>query len=329
MITIERHIAEQENLHKDATGMFSRLIRDLTLSIRIISREVRRAGLNDILGMTGTENIHGESVKKLDEFANNTIIQAMQYGGHVCVLASEECDDLIYLPKESNKGNYILLFDPLDGSSNIDADAPIGTIFSILKREPRSELTDGNLDDVLQQGNKQIAAGYALYGSSTVVVLTCGNGVDMFTYDPTLGEFLLSNSNIKMPNKGKYYSINEGNSINWFDSTTNYVKWVKERDVETNRPYSLRYIGTAVGDIHRTLIYGGTFLYPSDKKSPNGKLRLMYEVNPLAFIIEQAGGLAITSTGDRVLDIKPENLHQRCSIICGSIDDVLKANSFI
>lgn len=329
MITIERHIAEQENLHKDATGMFSRLIRDLTLSIRIISREVRRAGLNDILGMTGTENIHGESVKKLDEFANNTIIQAMQYGGHVCVLASEECDDLIYLPKESNKGNYILLFDPLDGSSNIDADAPIGTIFSILKREPRSELTDGNLDDVLQQGNKQIAAGYALYGSSTVVVLTCGNGVDMFTYDPTLGEFLLSNSNIKMPNKGKYYSINEGNSINWFDSTTNYVKWVKERDVETNRAYSLRYIGTAVGDIHRTLIYGGTFLYPSDKKSPNGKLRLMYEVNPLAFIIEQAGGLAITSTGDRVLDIKPENLHQRCSIICGSIDDVLKANSFI
>lgn len=236
MITIERHIAEQENLHKDATGMFSRLIRDLTLSIRIISREVRRAGLNDILGMTGTENIHGESVKKLDEFANNTIIQAMQYGGHVCVLASEECDDLIYLPKESNKGNYILLFDPLDGSSNIDADAPIGTIFSILKREPRSELTDGNLDDVLQQGNKQIAAGYALYGSSTVVVLTCGNGVDMFTYDPTLGEFLLSNSNIKMPNKGKYYSINEGNSINWFDSTTNYVKWVKERDVETNSP---------------------------------------------------------------------------------------------
>lgn len=329
MITIDRHIAEQESFHKDATGKFSSLIRDLTLAIRIISREVRRAGLNDILGATGNENIHGESVKKLDEFANNTIIQAMQGGGHVCVLASEENDDIIPLNPNVAKGNYVLLFDPLDGSSNIDADAPIGTIFSILKRKNLGSETDGNLDDVLQAGYNQIAAGYALYGSSTVLVLTCGNGVDMFTYDPTLGEFLLSNSKIKMPIKGKYYSINEGNSINWFSHTAEYISYIKQMDKETARPYSLRYIGTAVGDIHRTLIYGGTFLYPADKKSPNGKLRLMYEVNPLAFILEQAGGMAITSSGERVLTISPTSLHQRCSIICGSTEDVLTAIKFI
>jgi fructose-1,6-bisphosphatase I len=328
LITIERHIAEQQHKHSDATGEFSRLLRDLTLAIRIISREVRRAGLVDILGLAGTENVHGEAVKKLDEFSNETIIRAMRYGGHLCMMASEESQGAIKIPQQAEKGSYVLLFDPLDGSSNIDVNVTIGTIFSILRRVTPDDGSDGADADLLQAGYKQAAAGYALYGSSTMLVYTTGQGVDAFTYDPTIGEFLLSNNRIEIPAKGKIYSINEGNSVNWLPGTKRYVDHLKDSDTETDRPYSLRYIGTAVADIHRTLLYGGVFLYPADRKSPHGKLRLMYEVNPLAMLIEQAGGLAIDGSR-RVLEIEPTELHQRAPLICGSREDVLLAQEFM
>lgn len=328
LVTIERQIADQQGVYKEASGHFSRLLRDLTLAIRMISREVRRAGLADILGMTGETNTHGESVRKLDEFSNETIIRAMRHGGNLCAMASEESAGIIQLPPDVEKGSYVLLFDPLDGSTNIDVNAPIGTIFSVLRRVTRDDGRDGKMEDLLQPGYRQVAAGYALYGSSTVLVYTTGNGVDIFTYDPTLGEFLLSDSRVQMPSRGRYYSINEGNSINWLPGTRMYVDYLKDRDADTRRPYSLRYIGTAVADIHRTLLSGGVFLYPADMASPNGKLRLMYEVNPLAMLIEQAGGLAIDGRNP-VLNVQPTSLHQRIPLVCGSRDDVEVARQFI
>jgi fructose-1,6-bisphosphatase I len=328
LITIERHIADQEHLHQEATGEFSRLLRDLTLAIRVISREVRRAGLVDILGLTGGENVHGEAVKKLDIFSNEIIIRAMRYGGNLCAMASEESDGLITIPTGADKGSYVLLFDPLDGSSNIDVNATIGTIFSILRRVSDDDGSDGCMADMLQPGYKQVAAGYALYGSSTELVYTTGEGVDIFTYDPTLGEFLLSDSQVRIPSRGKYYSINEGNSIHWYPGTRRYIDHLKQEDAASNRPYSLRYIGTAVADIHRTLHYGGIFLYPIDRKAPQGKLRLMYEVNPLAMLIEQAGGAAIDGRR-RVLEIEPTELHERAPFIAGSIEDVEEARAFM
>lgn len=328
LITIERQIADQQHLHSGATGEFSRLLRDLTLAVRVISREVRRAGLADILGLTGGENVHGEAVKKLDDFSNETIVRAMRYGGHLCAMASEESDGVIPIPEKAPKGSYVLLFDPLDGSSNIDVNAPIGTIFSILKRTSADDGSDGCMQDFLQPGYRQVAAGYALYGSSTVLVYTTGEGVDIFTYDPTLGEFLLSSAGVEIPSRGHYYSINEGNSLNWFPGTRRYIEHLKQRDTATGRPYSLRYIGTAVADVHRTLLNGGIFLYPADMSSTKGKLRLMYEVNPLGMIIEQAGGAAIDGR-NRVLDAQPTSLHQRHPFICGSPEDVAEARMFI
>lgn len=328
LITIERHIADQQHIHPYASGAFSRLLRDLMLAIRVISREVRRAGLADILGMTGDENVHGEAVRKLDDFANVAIIRAMRPGGYLCAMASEESEGIIPIPEDTAKGSYVLLFDPLDGSSNIDINVTIGTIFSIFRRVSPDFNRDGELEDLTQPGYRQVAAGYALYGSSTVLVYTTGNGVDMFTYDPTLGEFLLSSSQLRIPDKGKYYSINEGNRAYWHPGTREYIDYLKEVDTATGRPYSLRYIGTAVADIHRTLLYGGVFLYPADTKSPSGKLRLMYEVNPLAMLIEQAGGIA-TDGRHRVLDILPRSLHQCSPLICGSPKDVEIATSFI
>lgn len=328
LVTIERHIADQQHLYRHATGEFSRLLRDLTLAIRVISREVRRAGLADILGFTGDRNIHGEHVKKLDEFANEIIVRAMRYSGNLCAMASEEADGIIELPDDAEKGSYVLLFDPLDGSSNIDVNVSIGTIFSIYHRVTKDNGTAGCMEDFLQPGYRQVAAGYALYGSSTTLAYTTGDGVDFFTYDPTIGEFLLSSEHVKIPTKGTNYSINEGNSLNWHPGTRRYIEYLKQHDEETGRPYGLRYIGTAVADVHRTLINGGVFLYPSDRKSPNGKLRLGYEVNPLAMLIEQAGGIASTGK-ERILDICPEGLHERCPIVCGSPDDVKIALEFM
>ncbi len=326
VITIERFIIEEERSHPGASGDFSGLLRDLTLAFKIIWREVSKAGLVNILGMTGTENIHGDRVKKLDVFADEKIFQAMDHGGYLCVMASEENEDVLHIPEKYPTGKYVLLYDPLDGSSNIDVNVNIGTIFSIYRRvTPKGQ---GTLEDCLQPGYKQIAAGYALYGSSTMLVYTTGDGVHGFTFDPSIGEFLLSHENIQMPKRGKIYSVNEGNYRYWFDGVKKYVKYLQDEDKPTNRPYSGRYIGSMVADIHRTLMYGGIFMYPGDTKHPNGKLRLMYECNPMALIIEQAGGKASNGV-KRMLDIQPQSLHQRVPIFAGSEDDVTIAEEFV
>ena len=289
--TVQQHILDEERLHPGATGDFTGLLTSLTLAAKIISREVNKAGLVKILGETGDVNVHGESVQKLDEFAQNTICRAMGHNGHLCVMASEESADIIPIPGESKKGKYVLMFDPLDGSSNIDVNASIGTIFSIHRRVTNHS-PDGSLEDCLQKGIDQIAAGYFIYGSSTMMVYTTGHGVYGFTLDPSLGEFLLSHENIRTPTRGKIYSINEGNMNAWDEGTRRYVEYVKNDQKELGHPYSLRYIGSLVADFHRNLLKGGIFLYPG----PKGKLRLLYEAAPLAMVVEQAGGAASTGS---------------------------------
>ncbi|HKI78000.1 MAG TPA: class 1 fructose-bisphosphatase [Ignavibacteriaceae bacterium] len=326
-MTLARHIIEGERMHPEATGELSSLLSDLSLAAKVISLEVNKAGLVDILGFTGDNNVHGEKVKKLDMFSHDMLFRAMDHGGHLCVMASEEEEDIIHIPPQYKIGKYVLLFDPLDGSSNIDANVSIGTIFSIYKRVS-PEGKPGTLEDCLQKGLKQVAAGYVIYGSSTIFVYTAGHGVHAFTLDPSFGEFLLSHENIKTPKKSKIYSINEGNYLYWHPGLKRYIKYLQEEDKETSRPYSSRYIGSMVADIHRNLLYGGIFMYPADSRHPNGKLRLMYECNPMAFIIESAGGRA--SNGKiRTLEIQPEKLHQRVPIFIGSEDDVKKVEEFM
>jgi fructose-1,6-bisphosphatase I len=326
VVTIERHIIEGERAHPNASGHFSGILRELTLAIKVIWREVSKAGLVNILGQVGYENIHGEQVKKLDVFADERIYQAMDHGGHLCVMASEENEDVLHIPSKYPTGNYVLLYDPLDGSSNIDANVNIGTIFSIYRRVTNSG--NGTLADCLQPGYKQVAAGYVVYGSSTMLVYTTGDGVHGFTLDPSIGEFLLSHENMRIPKRGKIYSVNEGNYRWWDDGMKKYVKYLQLEDEATFRPYSGRYIGSMVADVHRTLLYGGIYMYPRDTRHPNGKLRLMYEVNPMAFIVEQAGGKASTGM-ERVLDVRPESLHQRIPFFVGSEDDVTECEEFI
>ena len=324
-ITLEHYISTEENKHPGATGEFTYLLHDLALAVRIISREVRRAGLNDIIGMAGSENVHGEQVKKLDVFANETIIKSMDHGKHLCIMASEENEKPIQIPKEFDKGKYILVFDPLDGSSNIDVNVTIGTVFGLYKMtEPDSDL-DG---DLLQPGYKQVAAAYALYGSSTVFVYTTGQGVNMFTYDPTIGEFILFHENVKIPQKASYYSLNEGYYNFYSDELKSYLQYIKQDKKEEGMPYKLRYIGTGIADFHRTLIYGGVFMYPSDKKNPNGKLRLVYEANPLAFLAEQAGGRA-SDGKNRILEIEPKQIHQRTPLFVGSKENIIEIEKFL
>jgi len=320
--TVQQHILDEERLHPGATGDFTGLLTSLTLSAKIISREVNKAGLVKILGETGEVNIHGESVQKLDEFAQHTICVAMGHNGHLCVMASEESADIIPIPGESKKGKYVLMFDPLDGSSNIDVNASIGTIFSIHRRVTNHS-PDGSVEDCLQKGYDQIAAGYFIYGSSTMMVYTTGHGVHGFTLDPSLGEFLLSHENIRTPSRGKIYSINEGNMSSWDEGTRRYIDYVKEDRKDHGHPYSLRYIGSLVADFHRNLLKGGIFLYPG----PKGKLRLLYEAAPLAMVVEQAGGAATSGT-ERILDIQPTSLHQRVPLIIGSREDVRDYNKF-
>ncbi len=325
--TLARHIYEEERKYPEATGELSDLLHDLSLAAKVISLEVNKAGLVDILGFTGDENIHGEQVKKLDIYANDMMIKAMDHGGHLCVMASEEEEDIIHIPPEFYIGKYVLLFDPLDGSSNIDANVSIGTIFSIYKRVSQ-EGGPGTMEDCLQPGLKQVAAGYIIYGSSTIFVYTAGNGVHGFTLDPSFGEFILSHKNIKTPKKGKIYSINEGNYLYWHPGLKRYIKWLQEEDKETSRPYTSRYIGSMVSDIHRNLLYGGIYMYPADSRSPNGKLRLMYECNPMAFIVEQAGGRA-SNGKQRILEVQPKSLHQRTPVFIGSEEDVLLVEKFL
>lgn len=322
LVTIQRHIMEQQAMHPEATGEFTRLLWDFILAIKQISRAVSKAGLAEVLGATGETNITGDTVQKLDSYAQDRIFKAMDHGGHLCCMASEEAEGIIPIPAKFKKGKYVLLYDPLDGSSNIDVNISIGTIFSVHRK--RSQGEDGTLEDCLQKGSVQEAAGYVIYGSSTMLVYTDGHGVHGFTFDPSLGEFLLSHENIRIPNRGKFYSINEGNALNWDNGTKNYVNYLKQKDEKTRRPYSLRYVGTLVADIHRTLIYGGIFMYPA---SPKPKLRLLYEASPMAYVVEQAGGKA-SNGSQRILDIQPTELHQKVPIIIGSKDDVTEYEEF-
>jgi len=326
-MTLARHIIEGEKLHPEATGELSKLLHDLSLAAKAISLEVNKAGLADILGFTGNSNIHGDQVKKLDMYAHDMIFRAIDHGGHLCVMASEEEEDIIHIPDKFKIGKYVLLFDPLDGSSNIDANISIGTIFSIYRRIT-SDGKPGTLEDCLQQGIKQVAAGYIVYGSSTILVYTAGHGVHGFTLDPSFGEFILSHENIRCPKKGTIYSINEGNYKYWHPGLKKYIKYLQEEDEATGRPYSTRYIGSMVADIHRNLLYGGIFMYPADSRHPEGKLRLMYECNPMAFIVEAAGGKAINGE-KRILEIQPDSLHQKTPIFIGSEDDIKMVEDFI
>ncbi|MBN2571803.1 MAG: class 1 fructose-bisphosphatase [Ignavibacteriales bacterium] len=325
-MTIERHILEGEKKHPHATGELSNLLRDFAMAAKIISLEVNKAGLVDILGFTGERNIHGEEVKKLDIFAHDMMLAALQHGGHFAVMASEEEENIIHIPKGMSIGKYVLLFDPLDGSSNIDANVSIGTIFSIYRRVS-PEGTPGTLEDCLQKGVNQVAAGYVVYGSSTIFVYSTGFGVYGFTLDPSVGEFLFSNDDIKIPRKGNIYSINEGNYKYWHPGLKRYIKHLQDVD-NLDKPYKSRYIGSMVADIHRNLLYGGIYIYPEDHIHKTGKLRLMYECNPMAFIVEAAGGRA-TDGKIRIMEIQPKALHQRVPIYIGSEDDVLLAEKFL
>lgn len=329
-VTLYRHIIDEERKYPDATGQLSDLLADIALACKLISLEVNRAGLIDILGFTGEENVHGEQVKKLDDFAHSTLVRAMEVSGHLCAIASEESENFIPVSEkymgERPMSKYICHFDPLDGSSNIDANISIGTIFSIYKRI--SESGPGTLGDCLQKGTCQVASGYVIYGSSTILVYTTGQGVHGFTLDPTVGEFLLFYENIQIPKKSKTYSINEGNYSRWDKNLQKYIDDLKSVDESKGRPYSARYVGSLVADFHRNLLYGGLFMYPADKKNPNGKLRLLYEANPLAFIVEQAGGRA-TNGKQRIVEIEPKDLHQRTPLFIGSELDVLEAEKYL
>jgi fructose-1,6-bisphosphatase I len=326
LMTLERHIIEGERLHPEATGKLSSLLHGLSLAAKLVWREVTKAGLVNILGKTDRMNISGDVIKKLDEFADRTIYRAMDHGGDLCVMASEENEDLLQIPENYPQGKYVLIYDPLDGSGNIDANITIGTIFSVYARVSPGGM--GTIEDVLQQGYKQVAAGYILFGSSMMFVYCTGHGVHGFTLDPSVGEFLLSHENIRIPRRGSVYSVNQGNFNRWEQNMQRYCTWLQQEDPATDRPYSLRYVGSMVADIHRTLLYGGIYCYPGDAKNPNGKLRLMYENNPLAYIVENAGGAA--SDGHRrILEVKPTSLHQRIPLFIGSAEDVRILEEFL
>ena len=325
IVTIERHILERQTAYPEARGDLTQLLYDIALTAKLIGREVNKAGLVDILGETGVTNIQGESVQKLDDYANECFIKTFDHGGLLCVMASEEEDDPVAIPPRFECGDYVLLFDPLDGSSNIDANVSVGSIWSIYKRKTASG--PGTLEDLLRPGSEQVAAGYIAYGSSTMLVYTTGTGVSGFTLDPSIGEFLLSHPDMQMPKQGNIYSLNEGYRNLFFDSTARYLDYLQENDPETGRPHSGRYIGSMVADVHRTLLYGGIFMYPASKKSPGGKLRLMYEANPMGFIMEQAGGMASTGS-ERILDVQPTELHQRVPLYMGSEENVKLAVEF-
>jgi fructose-1,6-bisphosphatase I len=318
VVTIERFIIEQERMHPEATGELSGILYDMALAAKMIANKVRLSGLADILGATEHSNVQGEIQQKLDIFANDTIMKAMDHGGRLCAMASEEESGIIPIPDGFRCGKYCLLFDPLDGSSNIDVNVPVGTIFSVVQKITRGR--HGEMEDMLQPGRRQVAAGYIIYGSSTMLVYTTGQGVHGFTLDPSIGEFLLSHPNIRIPDEGRYLSVNDSYEAQWESSTKQLMR--RYRGLEGDRrPLSVRYVGSLVADFHRNLLGGGVFCYPRNKKNPNGKLRLLYEANPLAFICEQAGGAAIDGE-KRILDVQPTELHQRVPLFVGSKRDV-------
>ena len=324
--SLDRHVLERQRGIPGASGEFTLLFQQIALATRIIASRVNQAGLADILGLTGTINTHGEKVQKLDHFAHQTIVHSVEAGGHVCIMASEEEESAIAISPEYPSGRYVLVFDPLDGSGNIDVNATIGTIFSIYKRKSKSG--PGSLADCLRQGHEQVAAGYVLYGSSTILVYTVGDGVHGFTLDPSIGEFFLSHENIKMPERGDSYSVNEGHRSKWPESVRNWVDWLKTPSEDGARPYAQRYIGTLVADFHRILLKGGIFAHPAHVKKPAGKLRLLYEASPLAFIAEVAGGSA-TNGREPILGLMPTELHQRVPLFIGSKLDMEDALGFL
>ncbi|MDB5153756.1 MAG: class 1 fructose-bisphosphatase [Mucilaginibacter sp.] len=325
--TLGQFIIEKQADFPYAKGELSRLLRDIGIAAKIVNREVNKAGLADILGENGTTNIQGEGQKKLDVYANEQFISALKHGGECCIVASEENDEFIEINSEISKdAKYIVAIDPLDGSSNIDVNVGIGTIFSIYRR--KSTKGRATLEDVLQRGTEQVAAGYVIYGSSTMLVYTTGKGVNGFTLDPSIGEFCLSHPDMKIPKDGVIYSINEGYYVHFPDGVKKYIKYCQVEDAKTKRPYTSRYIGSMVADIHRNLIKGGIFIYPITASAPKGKLRLVYECNPMAFIVEQAGGRA--SNGyERILDLEVTELHQRSAIFIGSENMVHKAEELM
>jgi fructose-1,6-bisphosphatase I len=318
VVTIERFIIEQERMHPEATGELSGILYDMALAAKIIASKVRRAGLVDIIGATENSNVQGEIQQKLDVFANETIVKAMDHGGRLCAMASEEEPDIIQIPEHFKCGKYVLCFDPLDGSSNIDVNVPVGTIFSVVRKITRGK--HGELEDILQPGRRQVAAGYVIYGSSTMLVYTTGQGVHGFTLDPSIGEFLLSHPDIRIPDPGRYLSVNDAYEQYWEEPVRSLMR--KYRGLEGDRrPLSVRYVGSLVADFHRNLLGGGVFVYPSNQKAHRGKLRLLYEANPLAFIVEQAGGAAVDGV-QRILDVVPTELHQRTPLYIGTKSDV-------
>jgi len=318
--TVERHFLERKGRNPHATEEFSWLLSGITLATKIIAAYVQRAGLLEVMGATGRINVQGEEVQKLDDFANETLVRCLGYRGTIGILVSEE-DDEPHVIQEAESGKYIVLFDPLDGSSNINANVSIGTIFSILQRDPKHDGKDV-MAHILQPGCNQVAAGYVVYGSSTVMAYTAGDGVHMFTLDPSIGAYLLVQENIQMPKAGKFYSTNEAYQGSFPEPIQRYLKWVKDAG-----NYSSRYIGSLVADFHRTLIRGGVFLYPGSTKAPQGKLRLLYEANPLAFVAEQADGMA-TDGQQRILAKEPQAMHERTPLIIGSKDEVQHVLSF-
>jgi len=326
--TLSQCIRENEKEFSEATGEYTALMNEILVAAKIISQEVNKAGLSavNILGKTDKVNIQGEVQQKLDIFANNTLQSILKRSTHVCAIISEEDSQPIMVPEEFKPGKYVVVMDPLDGSSNIDVNVSIGTIFAIFKK--LSSGKDVVMDDLLQKGKNLVGAGYVIYGSSTVFVYSTGNGVHGFTLDPGLGEFLLSYPNMAIPSKGSIYSINEGNYTLWSEDQKKYINYLKENDTSTDRPYKARYIGSLVADFHRTMLKGGIFIYPADNKSSKGKLRLLYEAIPLAFIVENAGGKA-SNGSQRILDIQPEKFHQRIPLFIGSKENVELAEKFL
>jgi fructose-1,6-bisphosphatase I len=325
--TLGQFIIEKQADFPYAKGELSRLLRDIGIAAKIVNREVNKAGLMDMLGQAGTTNIQGESQQKLDIYANEQFISALKSGGECCIVASEENEEIVMLDTDvSLDAKYIVAIDPLDGSSNIDVNVSVGTIFSIYRRQSTSGRA--TLDDVLQKGVNQVAAGYVIYGTSTMLVYTTGKGVNGFTLDPSIGEFCLSHPDMQIPKTGIIYSINEGYYVHFPQGVKSYIKYCQVEDEATHRPYSSRYVGSMIADLHRSMIKGGIFIYPVTAATPGGKLRLVYECNPMSFIIEQAGGRA-TDGKKRIMELDVTSLHQRTPIFIGSEQMVLKAEEFM
>eukprot|EP00007_Cunea_sp_BSH-02190019_P009168 CAMPEP_0174245732 /NCGR_PEP_ID=MMETSP0417-20130205/40487_1 /TAXON_ID=242541 /ORGANISM="Mayorella sp, Strain BSH-02190019" /LENGTH=334 /DNA_ID=CAMNT_0015325547 /DNA_START=67 /DNA_END=1068 /DNA_ORIENTATION=- len=322
-ITLTQHILAQQHAFPEATGDFSTLLHAIEIASKYISSKVRCAGLFNLYGAEGTTNVQGEVVKKLDVISNNSMITALRRSQTVSLMVSEENEEPIYVP-EHPRAKYVVVFDPLDGSSNVDANVTIGTIFGVYRKQGPAD-KPAVLADALQPGSALVASGYTMYGSATTLVLTTGEGVNGFTLDPSLGEFVLTHPDIRCKPKHTIFSVNEGNSMYWSQPTLDYIKSIKLPESPGVKPYSARYVGSMVADVHRTLLYGGIFMYPADSNSPSGKLRLLYESNPMSMIIEQAGGKSTTGTA-RVMDLVPTSIHERCPIYIGSsqcVDELL------